>query len=672
LSSRLSFALGVLVLLIAAGLRLWQLTTLPPGLHPDEITDIRITETVRTGRIEVFYNINGEGREGLYHTVLAASTFVTGRGSIGYHIFSVWLGLLTLALVYAVAIRLFGPLAALASMALLAFGMWPTLLARQIGRETAVPLLIASVLLTLAMALPVYAQPRRRETGNASLAILGVLLGLGLYLHPIGLVTALFGMVFIAYIVVSRPPTAQRRLGPISFAILVTIIIAMPYVISSLRRPEFGGAKRLLGDYRSLLQSIGDGLVGVVFQGDANPIYNLPGRPLIDLVSGLLVVIGVVVALRWWRQPRFALLIIATLVMAPTALLVTDSPHFLAYASLLPLLALFFGVGVSGLMNSLRGGARRVAAVGFVALALLNIGWTARDLFGQWPHLPEVQTAYHSRLGQLAHYIDLTADEISTVVCARNLNQYSPTTELTGAQLLVQMMNRQNAPVRYADCATALVFINGGEREQVILTETNTLERMHPYLADWLRRGEIATDPNLPPESIIWLDVTAPLADTIGRFTTTALAGYAPEAQGSENLVAPPVAFGGNLALLGYEKQEAARYKPGDILTLITYWRVDGVVPPDLVLFTHLLVDPGARPVAQTDTISVDPRQLQNRDVFTQVTYVPLPSLIPDGEYFISVGAYQDTSDERLFVFDGNAPRGDRLFLYPITVARGG
>jgi hypothetical protein len=47
----MGYALAVLLLLLAAVLRMWQFTTLPAGLSQNEITDIRITETMRQGGI---------------------------------------------------------------------------------------------------------------------------------------------------------------------------------------------------------------------------------------------------------------------------------------------------------------------------------------------------------------------------------------------------------------------------------------------------------------------------------------------------------------------------------------------------------------------------------------------------------------------------------------------
>ena len=127
--------------------------------------------------------------------------------------------------------------------------------------------------------------------------------------------------------------------------------------------------------------------------------------------------------------------------------------------------------------------------------------------------------------------------------------------------------------------------------------------------------------------------------------------------------------FGGNLSFLGYEKDSDQVYSPGGIYTSVTYWRVDGVVPPDLRLFTHILADPASAPAAQNDTISVkDLRQLQNRDVFIQIIFVPLPSTMPPGMYGISIGAYTTSDGARMPVLLNDVPRGNRLFIGQITV----
>lgn len=675
MSSRIGFALAVGLLLIAAILRFWNLTTLPPGLNENEITDIRITETIRQGNVAVYYNLQSlgaeGGREGFYHTLLAAVTTLTGSGLMSYRLLSVFTNMIMLALVYALATRLYGALAGVAALALLTVGFWPILLARSIGREALLPLLVAATMLALARALPVYYQPSPREPGTPPFAALGLLLGLGFYLHPAHYLLALACLVFIVFMVVSPQPLSSRTLSYIGFAILVMIIVAVPYVVSSVRLPALDGAGRVFGAYQIAakppLQAIVDGISGIFFMGDQSPARNVPGRPLVDLFSGVIMLIGLLAALNRWQRPRFTLSLLVLIALLPIAFFRIQGPDFSAYAVLLPVLALFFGLGLTTLHQSLQPRVRPLLGLGLAGLLAFNLVWVGRDLTQVWPTLPQVSAAYNGRIAQLAHHIDRTARTIPTVVCIPSITSFDPSPQLTDAQLMLLMMHTRGNAVRYADCGSGLVLTNGGDQQQVILTTSDMMEDIHPYLQNWLLRGTVQSDDNIPPESVIVMDVANALADKIGAFTTTAPVTYAPEAPGGSGSTLPPVSFEGNITFLGYESSEATTYQPGDIVTTITYWRVDGPLPSDIRLFTHVLSDPAAI-TAQTDTISVLASRLRQRDVFIQITFVPLPRSIPAGRYTISIGAYQDSDNRRLAVLANGQERGTRLFLSGKTV----
>lgn len=672
MSNRVGFALAVLLLLLGAGLRMWQFSTLPAGLHASEIVDIRVIETVRQGDIEVFYDLGTQGREGLYHTMQTAITSVIGTGALGFDILGVWAGMLALALVYAVVVRLYGPLAAVAALGLMALNMWLIVLSHQITREVLLPALVSAILLMLARTLGVYRDVQPRIPLNTAFAVLGLLLGVGFYIHPSHFFIVLFSMAFILYRLGSRQQLPQQTMGYLLFSLLIMIIVVMPYLISSIRLPELSGAVRVFEPYNTLqkapLVSVQDTVNGIFFSGDNNPAHNLPGRPLIDLLSGLLVLIGVLIAGRSWKVSRYGLPLIAGVALLPVALLASDSPNFLTLSSMMPLIALFFGLGFSSLTRTLTRGRGWLTALMLIGLLGFNLFWTARDLFMEWPALPETQAVYNSRVGQLAHYVDQTAEQIPTVICVSD--EPAPAADsLTSSDLLMIIMNRKNALLRYADCGTGMIFINGGDTQQIIMPEADTLTSMQPYMREWMNRGTVLTDAELPPDGVVLLTASSALADTVGKFTTTAPAAYAPEAPGTSSIAAPPVRFGGNIAFLGYEKPDAGPYPPGGVLTVVTYWRVDGEIPPDLRLFTHVLSDPAAI-VAQNDTISVDVRQMQNRDVFIQITFVPLPYSIPAGTYDISIGAFRDGDKGRMPVMDGDRERGNRLFIGQIEVTR--
>jgi hypothetical protein len=659
------------LLLLAAILRMWDLSTLPPGLRQDEITDARITETVRQGSIEVFYDLGDEGREGLYHAVLAVVTGAVGNGPLGYHILSTWVSLLTLALIFALVMRLFGPLAGVSALALLAVNLHYILASREIQREILLPTLVAGVLFGLARGLSVYRYANPRLPLNTIFAALGLLLGVGFYVHPAHFLIVLFTAVFVIYRLQRRQRLSEQTVSYLRFSLLVMVIVATPYLISSIRLPELSGFGRLWDGYNigmmSPFQAYLNGLGGIFFLGDKNPVHNLPGRPLIDLFSGLILLVGLLTALRSWREPRYALPLFAALMLSPVAFLSDESPDFRRFLILLPLVGLFFGLGVSSLYRALRTPlAHRLFALGLMVLTLFNLVWLVPDFFQRWPEQPEVYTAYHGRLGQIAHYLDLTAGTMPTLIC--DASPVSPTAngDLRDTDMILLMMNRKNISPRFADCGTGLVLINGGEGQQIVLPASNTLESMHPYLLNWVSQGEVVTGAAMPPNAVVKLAVSDALADRIGRFTTTAPAAYDPEPPGSGGMAVPPIRFGGNITYLGYE-WPTVDYTPGGILTSITYWRADGAVPPDLRLFTHVLSDP-ISPAAQTDTISVDMSQLQSRDVFIQITFVPLPISIPEGAYSVSIGAYTDANDVRMAVLDGGQPRGTRLFLGQIMI----
>ena len=107
MSDRLSYLLVVILFLFAAVWRMASVTSLPPGLHPDEITEIRLIETARAGRIEVYYSVDGVGHEGLPATLIAAVSSLLGVGVTGYRIAAIFAGMLSVALLYAVVLRRF-------------------------------------------------------------------------------------------------------------------------------------------------------------------------------------------------------------------------------------------------------------------------------------------------------------------------------------------------------------------------------------------------------------------------------------------------------------------------------------------------------------------------------------------------------------------------------------
>src|SRR3989338_1042931 len=67
------------IILLAFGLRIWHITTLPPGLYPDEaVNSGNAIEALKLGHWKVFYPENN-GREGLFMNIQAGFLKVIGQ-----------------------------------------------------------------------------------------------------------------------------------------------------------------------------------------------------------------------------------------------------------------------------------------------------------------------------------------------------------------------------------------------------------------------------------------------------------------------------------------------------------------------------------------------------------------------------------------------------------------
>ncbi|MBN1966894.1 MAG: glycosyltransferase family 39 protein [Anaerolineae bacterium] len=665
-------ALALVILLLAAGLRIWQLGTLPPGFSAAELRSLRITEQVQTGRLVVFAQAseNAAGQETLFHITEAVLGSMVGNGLISLRLPAVFSGLLTLAMLYALGRRLYGRRAAWIATTLMAFGFWPVLLSRLALRETFVPLFTVGALLLLMRAFHISQNVSPDPPLTTAYAVLGVALAASLYTHWYGLFLTVTVTVLVAYLFLSHQQISRRAAGASAFAILISIIVSMPYVVTTLRMPEASGLAAL-GDALlpdNALQSIFSGLGALIGRGDLNPAFNVPGRPLFDPVTAVLVLYGLWLSLSHWRRPSNFIPALAALIGLVPVLLNTSAGSFLTLVGVLPLLYLLAGHAASDLLADLtrfRPAQRRLIGWLPVILVGFNLIWTGADLFGGWNYRQDVLTTYNAARGLLARHLDETSAELPTVVCSPRL--IDTDVHRGDPHLLALMMQRDDAPLRYVDCANALLIADGGERQQLAFTDVSVYDRMYPFLLSWLDHRPSLLIDRLDPRSVLELNMQQLLGNTVGRLLTTAPTGWAPESPGGPGPATLPVRFSGNLTFLGYVPERVLVYQPGDIVPVITYWRADGIVPPDVRLFVHVLSDPAAI-AAQSQAINVMPGTLHNRDVFIQVSYVVLPESMPPGQYDLSIGAFQAESGLRLPVYDGESERGDRLFLYQITV----
>ncbi|HVO42732.1 MAG TPA: glycosyltransferase family 39 protein, partial [Aggregatilineales bacterium] len=299
--------LVVIVLIVAAVLFVNDLTRLPPGFNSDEIASINVAETVRTGKIATFYNVDNRGYEGLYPVLEAATTSLIGDGLLCYRLLSAGCGLIGVALAFALIRRLFGSFAGIAGALTLALSLWPVILARSAIREAVLLPLVFGLLLVIARAVHLRWTLEPHPPATVPYAWIGVLIVLCIYTHWTGLVTPLLAFAFLVYLVATRQPVSRRVISSAAFTILVAIILGLPYLIFTLRSLRSSG---LYTFWMNRPESVGgflgtsiSTLVSLVFNGDPSPAHNIPGLGLIGPLGAVLLLVGIVTAARAWRSP---------------------------------------------------------------------------------------------------------------------------------------------------------------------------------------------------------------------------------------------------------------------------------------------------------------------------------------------------------------------------------
>lgn len=656
------------LLLVGVVVRVWDLPTLPPGFSQEEIVGIDIIQQVQGGAGQVFFRTSQEeGEESFYHILNAGVTELVGDGLIGYRILSVWAGLLTLAFLYRGTRWLFGPGIALVAVAIMVTNIEAVMLSRSATRLSLTPLVVTASLTLITWTFRLYEPIRPTRPLTLRYSALGYLVGAALYVHYTGLFLGAVLVIFILYLWQTRQPVSRQIWSSCLFALTLMSIVTLPYIISFLRNPQISGIyilwKERPENVPDLLKSFFATLGALFIEGDSSPTQNIPSLPLLWPFWSILVLIGLATVARRWREPHFGLILIALIVGLLPDIWIKGGPDFRAMMILLPVMCILGGVGAYTAAVYVRyqrayGGIKLVAAVLLLGFGLT--GWRLyQDYLIDWPERQDVRLAYHANLAELMAYLDRSDDPLPTLVCTGSLRERADG-GWADPQIAETMLHREDINVRYADCRTSFVLINGGKPMQILLA--NPKEPIGDAAQQWLNLAEIL--PVDPFGSVMKLDAEDELAQFGGRLQLEMPLLY-PALGGTPETVTLPVRFGRNITLVGYRAPDISSYKRGDVVQITTYWRVDGRIPDQLGFFTRLNDNPETSPFTEVNVIDVLSTHLRIRDVMVQASLFTVPETLPPGAYVVTLGAYDNNTLNQIPVFsqDGKVPRGSYLML---------
>lgn len=425
----------VIVVLVAALLRLTELPTLPVGLHYDEAANLVLTrEIVADGYRPLFIRAY-TGKEPLFFYAAAPWVAMTdGAGAWGLRLASAMVGVLTVAATFAATRGLLGRRTGTAAIALFAAGWmavaFPHVLLSRLGfRAISQPLLQALTVATLWRGLR---SGRWRWTVAA-----GVCLGLTGYtylaarLFPVPL--AITGVWLLA-----RTAPAGRRglLARIAVVLGVAAVVFAPLGTYFLRHPEAFTTRISQVASPSLsdaLRGIGQCLRALALPGagDRYVRFNAPGLPVLDPVAVPLLLLGagaMVLARRRDRLEsagRLMVLVAIPLMLLPSALATGEiTPSNLRMVGLYPFLAIPVGWGLYTALTLLMRfrtvrGYGLLSALLAVGLLLAGAGRTA-FIYSRWASSAALFRAADGEMVVAARVLDETATSAQAQALAHN------------------------------------------------------------------------------------------------------------------------------------------------------------------------------------------------------------------------------------------------------------
>lgn len=639
----------VLILLLAAALRLPEGTAVPPGLHYDEAANAILAAEIGLQGERPIFIPSYTGKEVLFFYLTGGVMRLVGPSVFSLRLTAAFVGLLTVAAAYTLARELLRDRrVALLAAALLAVSFWHLLFSRLGFRAITQPLLQALAVIALWLGW-------RRQDWRW-LAASGVALGLAAYTYlAVRLFPLLLGVSLLPLLVGEMNTKGQRdegtkslkgRLGRLGIVVGVALIGVAPLLAYFGRRPEAfwvrigqvaPGAAAL-----SLWESVRRSLAMFFISGDPYIRFNVPERPLFSWLWGGLLLLGWLFVWRQWRRGPLEragalLLALAPLIMLlPTALAVNEIvPSNLRAIGMLPFVMALPALGAVTLLDWLP--RQRLLFPTLLLLTLgVGLGTAVHTYFQQWGQDPALYNETDADLAAMAAFLD-ELDTAGKRIYVNSLYFRHPT---------LAFLSQKYGQVNWVIDSAALPLPPAATAVYLFPRSSPLPDWMQPLLAD-----------------------AAQLETPLAPDGDPAFAAY--------ELAAPPelapafpltVNFDNWVTLLGYDAVGAVSGKQA---TLTLYWQLNGRPDANFTPFVHF-EDAWGHRWSQVEMAAYPAVQWQPDERLVQRVEIPVPPGTPLGDYRMRVGLFDPETGRRLPRLDADGRfAGDSLVIAGVPVLAG-
>ncbi len=653
---RISPLAGMVALLLAATFLRWVAwQAAPPGLRYDETTVVYEADEIRAGARPIY--MDGSAEEALYHYLFAAA-----QDFIAPHLFTLrWLSaalsLIGVAAVYALGRRMFSPRVGILAAAIATGAFWSLLYSRLGLRIIA---LTPFVLLALLFLWRGFARSRRRD-----FIISGVVLGLSAYTYSAARMLLVVFIGFPILLAIFNRPFLRKHGRNFALAIITAALIVLPLAYHIATVPA---AERRLGEVEGPLEALANGDVQPLINstlvtagmfiatGDPEWLYNIPNRPVFDLLTGAIFFGAVLLSLRRLRQPAYAFVLIWLLAgLLPAMLTWPAASNSHSYLAQTPAF-LLAAIGLDALA------ARWPKYGGILIFVALAVFFTVslHDYFNRWATDDTVRREHQASIVQIARQADQLPAERPIVFSSGAVMHWNPWS-VTAFRLTAPL---GYTATRWFDARSSFIFPQG----QTDLTLINAALDDQPAPLD----GRLIEDLFPVVEPIVTsgaaYSATHLVSSLNTRLITLTQAAVTVSAGPISPAVSLPLDFGDRLEFIGYEVRKPV-VEPGKNIRLTTYWRAKdrGVEP--LSFFVHVL-DAQGNLAAQWDGYTYSPYYVQPGDILAQVHFIPIPANFAEGMYRLQLGLYHSLTGERVPIVIAGQPISDQIWLQTIEIRR--
>ena len=643
----------VFLLLIAAGLRLWRLDALPPGLHFDEAVYGLMAQEISAGARPVFFP-SFVGREPLYMYLIALVYQFSGVNVIALRLAAALAGLATVPAMYLLGASLFSRRVGLVAAALAALGFWPLFISRIAYPVGLIPLLTAA-----SVALLWHGHRARRWWAFAAG---GALAGLSLYTYPAARLFPVALLLMAAVVAAVERRDWRTWLGGWLIALAAALLVFAPLGSYFAQHPEqlWERASQVLVTKEQPLSAL-PGILwrqtaavagAFVWRGDPIPLYNDPGQAAVDWLVRPFFVLGLALAIRGWRQLPLGMLTLWLVGAGLPAVLTRDPvPAFLRLTGAIPPMLLLAAVGMdrSGqwlqrlTSAALKGGpttlvGRWLTPSTLVLLLVLEGGTTAWRYFGDW-----------GRRDDLGYWFE--ADHVRLAAAARD-ELAAGRTVVIGAEHFrhptVLFLAPETGAARWVSGYQSMVF-PAGAGSAVYLWPTSYFPLDSRFGQALAERGPVSL-----------------LEDSLGR---RSVAHVVLGSEAYPTGVGPSPALWEDLSLLA-ASPSATDIPRGISLTVELLWQA--LRRPDAERrFSLALVDDQGVRWAQTDALGYAAEQWRAGDRALQWLDLRPAATLPPGDYRLRLGLANERSEPLAFRSDSGA-QGLFLDLGSVTLRQEG